>query len=335
MSLLLAMATCFAACSQDGESTEEEKRVEKVKTQTVQEKEFQRTLSLTGNLEGYQMMEISPSFTGIIERIYVEEGSRVKKGDPLLRLDQTTFRTTQQSFDNLQVEMNRMDSLRAVGSISQQTYDQTKLSYDQTKENLKFYGENTYVTARFNGIISEKNFEEGELYSGASPVLSLVQIDKLKLYVDVPERYFTRVKEGMVVDINSDIYPDRTFQGKIEIIFPTIDKASHTFTVKVVIPNANELLRPGMYVRASLQLGVEKIKVVPYQSVLKLIGANDRYVYINEADTARRVSVKLGERYESYIEITDDELKVGDEVITTGQGRVVEGVILEVIQDED
>ena len=336
ISSLLALPLCFAACgNQEQETAKEDARVEKVRTQIVQKEAVERTISLTCNLEGYEMMDIAPSLTGIIEHIYVEEGDRVNKGDDLLRMDQTTYRTTQQAYDNLKVEMARMDALKEAGSISQQTYDQTKLSYDQTAENLKFYKDNTYVKAQFHGVISAKNYEDGELYSGTSPVLSLVQIDKLKLYVNVPEQYFARVKKGMELDIYSEIYPDKKFGGKVEIVFPTIDQASHTFKVKVAIPNAGELLRPGMYVRTDLKLGKEEIKTVPYQSVLKLIGSNDRYVYINVADTAKRVSVKMGERYGANVEILDDELKVGDEIITTGQARVVEGVKLEVITDNN
>ena len=316
ISSLLARPLCFAACgNREQETAKEETRVEKVRTQIVQKEAVERTISLTGNLEGYEMMDIAPSLTGIIEHIYVEEGDRVNKGDDLLRMDQTTYRTTQQAYDNLKVEMARMDALKEAGSISQQTYDQTK--------------------AQFHGVISAKNYEDGELYGGASPVLSLVQIDKLKLYVNVPEQYFARVKKGMELDIYSEIYPDKKFGGKVEIVFPTIDQASHTFKVKVAIPNAGELLRPGMYVRTDLKLGKEEIKTVPYQSVLKLIGSNDRYVYINVADTAKRVSVKMGERYGANVEILDDELKVGDEIITTGQARVVEGVKLEVITDNN
>lgn len=329
---IAVLSTVVASCNKVEEEQSEEKRIEKVRTQTVSETVVSRTIALTGNLEGYEMMDIAPSLTGTIEHIYVEEGDRVKKGDDLLRMDQTQYITTRQSFENLKVEMQRMDALKAAGSISQQTYDQTKLSYDQTSANLDFYKTNTYVKAQFPGVISAKNFEDGELYAGGTAILSLVQIDRLKLYVNVPEQYFPRVKKGMTLDIYSEIYPGRKFSGKVEIVFPTIDQVSHTFKVKVAIENTKELLRPGMYVKTELHLGNEAIKTVPYQSVLKLIGSNDRYVYINEADTAKRVSVKLGERYGADIEIVDDELKVGDEVITTGQARIVEGVNLEVVE---
>lgn len=329
---IAVLSSIAVSCNKVEEEQTTDKRIEKVRTQKVSEKVVTRTITLTGNLEGYEMMNIAPSLTGTIEHIYVEEGDRVKKGDNLLRMDQTQYITTRQSYENLKVEMQRMDALKAAGSISQQTYDQTKLSYDQTGANLDFYKTNTYVTAQFPGVISAKNFEDGELYAGGAAILSLVQINKLKLYVNVPEQYFTRVKKGMTLDIYSEIYPGKKFTGKVEIVFPTIDQASHTFKVKVAIPNAQELLRPGMYVKTELHLGDEAIKTVPYQSVLKLIGSNDRYVYINVADTAKRVSVKLGERYGADIEIVDNELKVGDEVITTGQARVVEGVNLEVVE---
>lgn len=334
--LVVSCAVLFASCgNEEGQqSVQEQEKAEKVRTAAVAKHRIMRTLPLSGTLEGYESMSVAPSMTGIIEHIYVEEGDRVKKGDKLVRLDQTQARTTRQSFKNYEVEMKRMDALKEAGSISQQTYDQTKLAYDQAKENLKYYEQQTYVDAQFDGVISAKNFEDGELYGGGSAILSLVQINKLKIYVNVPEQYFPRVKEGMKLEIESEIYPGKTFVGTVEVIFPTIDATTHTFRVKVAIPNASEELRPGMYVKTYLDLGEEDIMTIPYQSVLKLIGSNDRYVFIDGGGVAKRVPVVMGERYDENVEILPGELKEGDMLVVVGQGRLVDGVKLEVMNDE-
>ena len=330
----IAIITAAALLSGCGANTEEvsQDRVEQVRTTPLAYQEVSRQIKLSTTLQGYEEMNISPSLTGIIEKIYVEVGDRVRKGDTLVRMDQNQLNTTRLAYANLQIEMNRVEMLLESEAISQQTYDQTKLSFDQTAESLRFLEENTFVLAQYDGVISAKSYEDGELYAGAQPILRLTQINELKAYVNVPETYFPLVKKGMKVNVYSDIYPDKVFPATIEIVYPTIDPASHTFTLKLRIPNSSELIRPGMYVSTVLDLGRTEALVVPYQAVLRLIGSNNRYVFVNEDGVAKRVFVEIGERHDQTIEISSDSLKVGDPIVTTGQAKLVDGVRLNVVK---
>ena len=330
----IAIITAVALLSGCGANTEDasEERVEQVRTTPLAYQEVSRQIELSTTLQGYEEMNISPSLTGIIEKIYVEVGDRVRKGDSLVRMDQNQLNTTRLAYANLQIEMNRVRMLLESEAISQQTYDQTKLSFDQTAESLRFLEENTFVLAQYDGVISSKSYEDGELYAGAQPILRLTQISELKAYVNVPETYFPKVKEGMKVNVYSDIYPDKVFPATIEIVYPTVDPASHTFTLKLRIPNRSELIRPGMYVSTVLDLGRTEALVVPYQSVLRLIGSNNRYVFVDDGGVAKRVFVEIGERHDQTIEISSDSLKVGDPIVTTGQAKLVDGVRLNVVK---
>ena len=330
----IAIITAAALLSGCGANTEEvsQDRVEQVRTTPLAYQEVSRQIELSTTLQGYEEMNISPSLTGIIEKIYVEVGDRVRKGDTLVRMDQNQLNTTRLAYANLQIEMNRVEMLLESEAISQQTYDQTKLSFDQTAESLRFLEENTFVLAQYDGVISTKSYEDGELYAGAQPILRLTQINELKAYVNVPETYFPLVKKGMKVNVYSDIYPDKVFPATIEIVYPTIDPASHTFTLKLRIPNSSELIRPGMYVSTVLDLGRTEALVVPYQAVLRLIGSNNRYVFVDEGGVAKRVFVEIGERHDQTIEISSDSLKVGDPIVTTGQAKLVDGVRLNVVK---
>ena len=330
----IAIITAAALLSGCGANTEEvsQDRVEQVRTTPLAYQEVSRQIELSTTLQGYEEMNISPSLTGIIEKIYVEVGDRVRKGDTLVRMDRNQLNTTRLAYANLQIEMNRVEMLLESEAISQQTYDQTKLSFDQTAESLRFLEENTFVLAQYDGVISAKSYEDGELYAGAQPILRLTQINELKAYVNVPETYFPLVKKGMKVNVYSDIYPDKVFPAVIEIVYPTIDPASHTFTLKLRIPNSSELIRPGMYVSTVLDLGRTEALVVPYQAVLRLIGSNNRYVFVDEDGVAKRVFVEIGERHDQTIEISSDSLKVGDPIVTTGQAKLVDGVRLNVVK---
>ena len=334
--LLMAIAL-ISACGGKGENrqaTTTKKEAEKVKVLTLQSERIAKQLELSSTLEGYETMNISPSITGHIEHIYVEVGSRVQKGAMLVRMDQTQLNTTRINLASTKTELDRVSALKASGSISEQVYDQTKAGYDQLVETERFQNENTFVRAQFSGVISAMNYEDGEMYTGA-PILTLTQIGRLKAIINIPETYYPLVKQGMKVDVHSDIYPDKSFPATIEIVYPTVDPTSHTFQAKLNIPNGGEKIRPGMFVRTTLPLGQIDAIVVPYQSVLKLSGSNDRYVFTNQNGTAHRVAVTLGQRFDDRIEIIPvipGDLKEGDQLVTTGQARLVDGAKLEIVK---
>lgn len=328
--LIACSALVVASCGQKkAEEQTETVREERVRTITLDKSEISRIVEFSTTLQGYETMSVAPSVTGNIEHIYVEVGDKVNKGDMLVRMNQTQIKTARLTFANLETEMERMEALHQTGSISQQAYDQTKLGYDQAKENLDFLEANTFVKAQFQGVISTKNYEDGELYSG-QPILVLTQLSTLKALINIPEQYFPLVKVGMKVDIVSDIYPNQVFPSVMEIIYPTIDATTHTFQVKLRIPNTKELLRPGMYVKTTVPMGKSNAIVVPYQSVQRLIGSNERYVFLNDNGVAKRVFVKLGQRFDEQIEIISDDIHIGDELVTVGQAKLVDGVKLNV-----
>lgn len=334
--MMMALAVLFlASCNKETKTAtaaEEEERVEQVRTIVLQAREIQREISVSTNLQGYLTQNVAPSLTGKIEHIYCEVGDKKRKGDMLVRMDQTQYKTTKLTMGNLEIEKNRIEQLLKSGSATQQQLDQITVQYNQTKEQLDFLQTNTYVKAPFNGVISAKTYEDGELYSG-QPIVVLTQIDKLKALVAIPETYFPRIKQGMKLTLTSEIYPDKVFNAKVEVVYPTIDASSHTFQAKIQIPNDKLLLRPGMYVTTIIGLGKEKAIVVPYQSVEKLVGANDRYVFINENGRAKRVAVTLGQRFDQDVEIISDEITDGVEMVTTGQHKLVDGVKINVVTE--
>lgn len=325
---VFALTSCGGGkASKDAVSTEN--IVERVEVLTLHKEKVAHTLTLSTTLQGYETMNIAPSLTGKIEHIHVDVGSRIQKGQLLVTMDQNQLTTTKLAFANLKVEMERMEALHKTGSISQQSYDQMKLQYQQTEESLAFLQKNTFVRADFSGVISNKNYEDGELYSGV-PILLLTQINTLKTYVNIPETYYPMIKEGQKVKLVSDIYPDQEYTATIETVYPTIDPSTHTFQVKLKLSNPKEILRPGMFGRVTIEIGEVETLLVPYQAVLKLQGSNERYIFINDNGEAKRVVVILGQRFDDRIEIISNEIKENDQVVVAGQSRLVAGVKLNV-----
>lgn len=311
------------------ETTEQQERIEPVEVTRLQTHEVERRITLSSNLQAYETVSISPSLTGKIEHIYVEIGDRVRRGDSIVRMDQQQYQTARLTIANLRVEMARLDSLLTYGSATQQQRDQMELQLEQTKVNLKFLTTNTFNLSPITGVVTAKNYEDGELYSG-QPIVTLAEVDRLKTLVAIPEHYLPRIRKGMSLQLLSDVYPDRVFPASVEVVYPTIDAATHTFQAKVVVPNKEGLLRPGMYVQTTIGLGTDRVITAPYSTVLKLIGANDRYVFIHNKGRAQRVTVEMGDRFGDDVEISAPEIHDGVELITAGESRLVDSVRVEV-----
>lgn len=324
-------ALMVVGCSKKQTASLDYERVEQVRTLVLQPREIEREISVSTNLQGYLTQNVAPSLTGKIEHIYCEVGDKVVAGQDLVRMDQTQYKTTKFSFQNITTEKTRIEQLFRTGSATQQQLDQIETQYISTKEQLDFLEKNTYVKAPFAGVIAAKTYEDGELYSG-QPILVLTQIDKLKALVAIPESYFPQFKEGMKLTLTSEIYPDQVFPATVEVVYPTIDATSHTFQVKIVVPNGKQLLRPGMYVTTTIGLGKTNAIVAPYQAVEKLVGANDRYVFLNENGVAKRVAVTLGQRFDQDIEIIAPEIVPGVEMVVVGQHKLIDGIKVNVVE---
>lgn len=313
-------------------------KTEIVKVMQLEMQKISHAVEYTATLQGYEEVHLAPAAPGRIEAIYVEEGSRVLRGQVLVQMDRTQLHQAEIQMRTLATDFARLDTLQKVGSIPQQQYDQLKAQYEIARSNVEFLTGNTRLKAPFSGIISGKYFEAGEMYSGApvapvgkAAILSLVQIDRLKVIVPVSEKYYPQIQTGMNAKISVDIYPGQEFSSKVVRIFPTIDPASHTFSVEVVTPNSSAVLRPGMFARVSFDLGEVDAVVLPALAVLKMQGSNERYLFVEKDGKAERIPVSIGARFDDRIEVISDLLKPGDRVIVSGQSRLLHGVPVQVV----
>lgn len=336
----LAMAL-LTGCSSKKEENQKTETIEAVpvKVMKLEKRNIAKTLDYTATLQADEQVYYAPASAGRIGKIYVEVGDRIKKGQLLVEMDPTNFQQAKVQLKNLETEYNRAVKLNETGSISKQAYDAAVTNYEVAKSNYDFLEENTKMLAPFDGIVTGKYFEDGELYTGAAvggaakpSIIAIEKINPLKAYVNLSEQYFLAVKKGTKVELRSNIYPDRVFEGTVNIVYPTIDPASRTFTVEVKIPNNDEALRPGMYGTINFFIGETETVVVPGLAVLKLQGANNRYVFLNKDGKAKRVEVTLGRRFEDQVEIISDEIQEGDELVVVGQGKLVDGKAIAVKQ---
>lgn len=308
-----------------------------VRVMTVAKTTIARTVDYTGTIQAYEEVNMAPSTPGRVDKIYVEVGDRVQKGQKLFLMDRTQYYANKIQLANLEKDLARLDTLLKLGSVKEQTYDQTKAQYEVMKANVDFMEENTLLEAPFSGIITGKYLEDGELYSGApgmsgkSAVVTLMQINPVKILVSISEQYFPLIKNGMKARILADVYPGNEFEGRIFRVHPTLDAMTRTFKAEIRIANNREILRPGMFARVYLDLGEEEAFVVPASSVMMQEGTNDRYIFVVENGVALRRLIKLGQRFDDRFQVAGGDLEVGESLVIDGQARLSNGQKVEIV----
>lgn len=336
----LFAVSCGGSAGGDDENDNADKREQFVKIVPLESREVSRTVEYTATLQAYEELHLAPASPGRIENIFVEIGSPVSRGNTLVQMDRTQLHQAEVQLKTLETDLKRLDTLRKTGSVPKQQYDQLKSQYDIAKSNVEFLRDNTQLKAPFSGIVSGKYFESGEMFSGApntpagkAAVVSLVQIDKLKAVVSVSEKFFPLISKGMEATIVSDIYPDEVFTGRIFRIHPVIDPMSRSFNVEIMINNSKDLLRPGMFSRISFDIDRVDAMLLPSIAVLKMQGSNIRYLFVEENGIAKRVEVTAGRRYDDMIEVFSDELNPDDKIIVSGQARLLDGSVVNVVKN--
>ncbi|MCQ2214343.1 MAG: efflux RND transporter periplasmic adaptor subunit [Bacteroidales bacterium] len=322
----LAAMVLFASCTSKEEKTEDTRN--KVRVTTIQKQQVSKDLTYNANLEANETVAVSPTLQGArIKKLYVEVGDRIVKGQKLVDLDPNNLKQTELQLANLETEYNRALKLKETESISQQSFDQIETQYKVMKTAIATLLENTTMVAPFNGYVTARNMDEGELYMG-SPIYTVQQISTVKAKVNVAEQYYTLIKKGMKVQMSSDVYSDRTFDGVVSIISPSIDVKSRTFEVEITFDNKDEALRPGMYGTIYFSLGSESRIVVPSIAVLKVQGSNERYLFVERDNKSVRVGVKVVKRFEDMVAVEPYaglSLNEGDKLISVGQANCVDG----------
>lgn len=329
--LAACSALLFVACSGEKENTEqaEEETVQLVKVARVTEQAVPQVVSYTATIEPYKRNLISSSLPNRIKKIYVEVGDHVKAGQKLVDLDRANLAQQKLQLDNLELEYNRVKELFAVGGASQQQVDQMRTQYETAKTSYENLDENTVLVSPTNGVVTARNYDNGDLATGA--ILTVMQIQPVKVEVNISESDFTKVKLGMPVDVNVEVYGDEVFKGKVSLIHPTIDPATRTFVTEINIPNGDNRIRPGMFARVNIDFGNVTRVVVPDQAVVKRSGSGDRFVYVYKDGKVSFNQVQLGRHMDTSYELISG-VENGSEVVIAGQSRLKDGAPVKVVE---
>ena len=348
--LLMALGVAVLASCGDKKAEETQKMAGPGKTQVkvavVQNASVPQTDTYTATVESDVKNNITPNIANRIERILVEVGDRVSKGQCVAQLDESSLTQLKLQIENqkavlgnAKIDFNRIEELYKVGGISKAEYDNARVSLESQQMQLNVLttqlaqmSKNTQLYSPINGVVTARNYDNGDMYSG-QPILTIEQTNPVKLVINVSENHYKDVKKGQEIEITLDAYAGETFTGKVTIVNPNVDVNTHTFPVEITISNPDQKVRPGMFARATINYGNQDHVVVPDEALVKQIGAGARYVYVYDKakGTVSYNKVELGKHIGNSYEILSG-VNPGDEVVVAGQARLTNGKEVEVVK---
>lgn len=325
------LAACGNGKKADSASASQnaEERATLIATATAVRQDVPQTEVYSSSVQAFAVNNIAPQTGGRIKSIKVDVGNFVQKNQLLAEMDASQLDQTRLKLVNDSTELARLKSLYDEGGVSKSDYDAAEMAWKVSRRSYNNLLENTWLRSPISGVITARNYDQGDLYSG-QPIFVVQQITPVKILVGISESDYTKVKKGDQVEITADAIPGRTFTGKVNKIYPTIDPASHTFTTEILVGNTDRTLRPGMFARVKVEFGVNNSIIVPDEAVVKMQGSGQRSVYVVSPDnTVNSVVVKIGRHFDRYYEILEG-LNEGDIVATKGSSSLKDGAKVEV-----
>ncbi|MDH6304879.1 RND family efflux transporter MFP subunit [Parabacteroides sp. PF5-5] len=327
--LPLAVLVLLTACSKDKGTTEKQDEKVMVKVETVHVQDVEQTNEFTATVQANITNKIAPQSPVRIEKLHVEVGDHIRAGQLLATMDATNLKQTKIQMDNQEVEFKRIDELYRVGGASKSAWDAQKTALDVSREAYRNLEENNKLLSPVSGVVTARNYDNGDMYGGTE-VYVIEQIRPVKLIVNVSESFFTQVKKGMPVSVKLDVYGDEVFEGKVSLLYPTIDPATRTFPVEIRIDNNDERVRPGMFARVTMNFGTKPHVVAPDQAIVKQAGSGDRYIYVCKNGRVSYNKVELGRRMGNRYEVISG-VEDGDQVVIAGINRLMNGMEVEIV----
>jgi len=330
--ILLALVVGLTSCNKQ-KKAETTVLVEtpNVRLETTAEKEVEQSYELTATVQPDAKNSIAPSAPGRIRQILVEVGTHVSKGQKLVQMDVANLSNLETQIENVKRSYKRIQELFNVGGASQQDLDNIKVQLDQAQTNLKNLTENTFLLSPISGVVTARNYDNGDMYSGQLPVLTIMNINPVKVLINVSESYYPQVKIGMSIDVNFDVLNGQNFKGRVNLIYPTIDERTRTFPVEIKLNNNNNKIRPGMFARVNIEFGKAKRVVVSDKAIVKQAGSGAKFVYIYNDGKVQYKQVEIGRRVDADYEVLSG-LTVGEQVVVAGQSKLVDGTSVNVIK---
>ena len=289
------------------------------------------SVSLIGNVQPNEIVDLNAETEGIVKEIRFQEGEPVKKGDVLVLLDDTKF-APQLAEAEAQLELSRTSFERVKQLfqdklISQQEYDTASATYSASQATVDLKRRelrDTRIVAPFSGSTGARRISPGQVITKATQLTQLVDLETVNVEVSVPERYLSQLKEGQTVEFKVAAFPKETFRGEVFFISPQLDAGTRTALVKARIANPDRKLRGGMFANLELRLQLREAALVIPEPAIINNGDVTMVFVVTSTNTAFMRPVTTGLRLAGKVEITKG-LSAGEIVVVEGLQKLRPG----------
>jgi RND family efflux transporter MFP subunit len=310
-----------------------------VKTKTVSNQ-----ISLVGTTEAISESTVASEIAGLVEYFPIKEGDYVKKGDLLVNLKETELRLRlngavaakkriQANLQNAEKELNRISKLKETNSIAEKQYDTAFYTYRALSQELlqneseidliNYEIKQQKVIAPFSGFIAKEHTQIGEWINKGGPVVTLLDLDKVQITVDVPERYSVLLAPRGNVNVSIKSVSNNLFPGKIYSVLPKGNPDSRTFPVRIHLANPDHKIKSGMEAMVTFNLATEiEALLVPKDAVVT--AGDNRLVFMVNDSKAISIPVKIIGYYDGDVAV-EGNLKPGNQVVIRGNERLRPG----------
>lgn len=331
--ILALAALTLASCNKGPkEAQEAPANVIAVVTSTVEKRQADHQISISGNIEGEKTVRLGFMVAGKITYIAANEGQKISKGQLISSLEPTSYAIAKEIAD-VQVaqakdEYERLKIMHDRNSISDSDFTKISHGLEQARAQQKLQAKNladTKLYSPISGVLLKRNVEVGEIIGSGTPLFVVSDIKTVKANAYIPESELQNIKIGQEATVLVSSL-DETFKGKITEVGSAADPSSRAFTVKITIANPNLLIRPGMIAEAKISSGTKsEFLAIPTEAVVRNLN-NENVVYVVDKgkNKAFERKVSLGKLADNYIEILSG-LNPGDVIVTAGQNKLTDG----------
>ena len=285
------------------------------------------TVSAVGTLRANESVTIKPEVAGLIERIHFDGGARVRKGALLVSLDASIAAAeaeqTRAELGLAQANYQRTADLARQQFVSERARDEAAASLKVLEARLKLAQARlakSTIRAPFSGVLGLRNVSAGDFVREGAELVTLEDVSLMKVDLRLPERYLGQLRPGQLIEVEFDAYPDRRFEARMEAIDVRVDAEGRSLVARGRLPNADGLLRSGMFAKVTLTLSERDDAVmVPEEAVFP--AGDEQFVYRIDDGKATRVRVRTGLRREGRVEIVEG-VRAGELVVTAGQVKL-------------
>lgn len=264
---------------------------------------------------------ITPASPTRIKNIFVEIGDFVSENQKIAQMDVSNLNKLKIQLENTKIEFARTEELYEVGGISKSEYDQMKMNLEVLKTSYDNQLENTWLISPISGVITERNYDKGDMFVSSKPIVVIEKTDVVKLLIHVPESYFSKIKKNTKVEVKIDALNEKVYEGYVSLIYPKINTETRTFSVEVSVPNTAKKICSGMFAKVKVNFESIARVVVPDSAVTKQMGSGDYYIYVYKENHVYLRKVDIGIQLDDKYEIISG-IDNGEQVVVAGTSRL-------------